>query len=809
MAEVIYLTGPELQTAITEIYSEVQGSGIGQAAEELVAQVYTLRDGTEIYVYPTAKQIIDASAYYAQQTGATAGQTFREWLTQAQVRGAIGVSALGAAAASAWKCGQGVLFGDAALSDTLVGAGGVLNISAPVAAAAVAPVFGVSIGAGLYNANPALWTKISQALLPCCYNDSQVLPAILDAVNNVTYLETRAFDAIRNLFIEEGIAYPGQEPSSAIPPGTYTSGGLTYVQALESAGWTIVSSVKAQLESLAQAGATVVPPVRYSPTRGVFPAGGSGTLTVNNSGTGTLRGTTFSLWGRNGIIDAIRDQSSSTTFPMSGNYQVCISQGEFPEGTAPWTGSSVDYDNLPVKHIAGPNGRTIEYKQLRLPQGENPTISDDPEEYPDPAGSVDPDDMSRFVSTKTGQDQWPDNTSSSPQEQISPTSNIDPIFNPIPTLSPDYNPSLPSSEQPGEMQPQSPGEPGPAGAPGPSGGLSPSPVFPVPGVPFPTINPSGGPGLIRIYNPTPSEFIAFSNWLWVTYADATIDKIWNNPFDGVIGAHEIYITPEVYENKDGIRCGFLNSGVQSNVVSQRYVQLDCGSMVIPEYYGNYLDYSPYSKAMAYLPFIGIVELDVDDIVGHAINILYHIDTYNGSCIAQITVAKEDYSNTIYQFSGNCAVDVPLSGGSQAAIRAGMISAAAQGLGTHLNGILNGAMFGGLAGALVGGVTSGISAQANYYANMVSQKSSVQHSGSFGSSCGAMGIKTPYIIIRRPVQKKVINYNIDYGFPAHKKVTVGECEGYLRVIEVNVQSSLATDEEKLEIEKLLKSGVYVT
>ena len=481
----------------------------------------------------------------------------------------------------------------------------------------------------------------------------------------------------------------------------------------------------------------------------------------------------------------------------------------YPEGTSKWEGDSVDYDQIPSRHVAGPNNRTIEYKQLRLPQGVDPTVSNDPTEYADPTGDVNPEDMSRYVSTSTGKSQWPADTSSSPSQEISPSSELDPIFNPIPNLNPDYNPSLPSQSQPEDAQPEPPGDPGKPGKSGPSGGLSPSPIFPIPGVPFPTINPSGGPGLIRIYNPTPAEFIAFSNWLWVTYADATIDKIWNNPFDGVIGAHEIYITPLVYENKDGIRCGFLNSGVQSNVVSQRYVQIDCGSMVIPEYYGNYLDYSPYSKAMAYLPFIGIVELDVDDIVGHAVNILYHIDTYNGSCIAQITVAKEGYSNTIYQFSGNCAVDVPLSGGSQAAIRAGMITAAAQGLGTHINGILNGAMFGGIAGALVGAVTSGVSAQANYYANMVSQKSSVQHSGSFGSSCGAMGIKVPYIIVRRPVQKKVINYNTDYGFPAHKRVTIGECTGYLRVIEVNVQSSLATDEEKLEIERLLKSGVYVT
>ena len=49
----------------------------------------------------------------------------------------------------------------------------------------------------------------------------------------------------------------------------------------------------------------------------------------------------------------------------------------------------------------------------------------------------------------------------------------------------------------------------------------------------------------------------------------------------------------------------------------------------------------------------------------------------------------------------------------------------------------------------------------------------------------------------------------YGYPAHKMVVIGDCTGYLRCREANVQSSLATEEEKSLIEQLLKSGVYVT
>ena len=227
-------------------------------------------------------------------------------------------------------------------------------------------------------------------------------------------------------------------------------------------------------------------------------------------------------------------------------------------------------------------------------------------------------------------------------------------------------------------------------------------------------------------------------------------------------------------------------------------------------------------------------VDVDDIVGHAVNVLYHVDSYTGSCIAQITCARTGYSNTLYQFSGDCSVEIPMAGGSQAAIKAAMIGANAYqnaaniSAGMSLLGGIGSGILSGIGGALggnpasgiahgigqaVGGITSAVSqrayGEAQHTAAMVSQKSTVQHSGSFGASHGAMGIKKPYIFIRRPIQKVVNNYNRLYGYPAHKMVVIGDCTGYLRCREANVQSSLATEEEKSLIEQLLKSGVYVT
>lgn len=352
-----------------------------------------------------------------------------------------------------------------------------------------------------------------------------------------------------------------------------------------------------------------------------------------------------------------------------------------------------------------------------------------------------------------------------------------------------------------------------------SSGLIPIPPLPGIGDPatFPSIIPQSGPGFIHVYNPTPAEFVAFGTWLWVTYADATIDKILNNPFDGVIGAHELYATPN-RDGRDNIRSAFLTCPTTADLVTNRYSEIDCGTVIVPEFYGNYLDYSPYSQAYIYLPFIGINEVSIDDIVGHAVNIRYRIDSYSGSCIAMIFVAKGGYQNLCYQFAGSCSVEVPMAGGSQAAIKAGMMQAEAYARAAMIQAGAN--VFGGLGSAMmgnIGGIISSLSGVASNYAQAqagveaarVANKSSVQHSGQFGASHGAMGEKVPFIIIRNPIQVKVVNYNEDYGFPAHKRVIVGGCRGYLRVREVNVISAHATDEEKMAIEMALKGGVYVS
>lgn len=839
---------------------------------------------------------------------------------------------LGASAAAVYTAAGTVLRNTAT---GVVKMAGTLTMTVPEAAAAAAPLAGVALGAGLYEANPSLWTKISQTLLPFCYEEGKVeafCDFVVDAetgiVKPVVLLATSIVDALKSLFEKEEVKTFETIKKTDSLGRTITGGDVTDYALRYSIGYPDPEKKNLSVSGsgMAYAGPTVYQCYFIDALTVEWDYRGS-----HYSRTLTGWQTAAHDWGlganpytRQEIQNIANDpEISPQIYPPTAG----VSAPTVPVEPIVWPDTPIivvpdplgpDYQPIPVtpvtpalppytpplplpEHVPDPTPEappeewpeeepwptvvpapwtepdtepTPETPYIPWPLPETKPDEDDPkpdywptyppswpetypEELPWPASPQEWPDVVPWPELEPGTEPewwpeelpWPDSPQEWPEEVPwplppvwpfpwpehlpypwpfpypepspdpypdpvdipEPEQRVDPIIDPWPYPWPDPYPDPdpdpdpypdPSQPEP-KPAPKPDPQPAPPSYPTPPEGVIDPPIPPIIPLPF-----SSTTGLISVYHPTQSELLSFANWLWVTWQDATIDKIWNNPFDGVISLFELYCTPTDVGRKT-IRSGFLDSNVSSETIS-RYTEIDCGSIGVPEYFGNYLDYAPYSKCHIYLPFIGIVELNVDDVVGHGVNVTYKIDEYNGSCIAMVTVAKSttvngdsvDYSTIMYQFSGNCAVELPLSGGSQAAIKSGMLEAAAWGLGSVIGGIMSGGSPISIGAELAQGAASAVH-------SVVSAKSSVQHSGSFGSSYGAMGCKKPFIIVTRPKQIQVPNYNELYGYQAHKMVKIDECTGYLRCREVHVISPTASDEEKALIEQMLKEGVYVT
>ena len=311
------------------------------------------------------------------------------------------------------------------------------------------------------------------------------------------------------------------------------------------------------------------------------------------------------------------------------------------------------------------------------------------------------------------------------------------------------------------------------------------PIAPVPAVGIP------GTGFVAIYNPTQSQLASFSQYLWSNDFVDNIKKLFEDPMQAIIGLHMIYATPSRGADNN-IICGYLDSGVNSRTVSNQYINIACGAIKVSKYFGNILDYVPYTKIQLFLPFIGVVNLDTNEVMGSTLNVTYRVDVLTGACLAQVSVSRSDYGAVMYTFSGNCAVQLPITGGNYSSIIANTI-----GIGASIGATI--ASGGALAPVAVAGAAAGVS---NSHLN-------VAHSGSIGANAGAMGGKIPYLIITRPKPYNANNYNNFYGYPSNKTIKLSSCTGYTRVKDIHLENiSSATDDELNEIESLLKEGVII-
>lgn len=328
----------------------------------------------------------------------------------------------------------------------------------------------------------------------------------------------------------------------------------------------------------------------------------------------------------------------------------------------------------------------------------------------------------------------------------------------------------------------------------------PTPITPViPVTPLPDSVHSNK--LFTVYNPTSSQLGQLGGYLWDNDLIDILRKIWQNPLDGIISLIQVYATPVTGGNSN-IILGYLDSGVSAPVVSNQFVTIDCGSIVIPEQSENCLDYIPYTKMELYLPFIGVTEIDTNEFMAGTINVKYKIDVYTGTCLAEVKCTRSrDLANgtILYTFNGNCSQQIPLTSGDARGVLGALIGAA--GLGLSIAS-------GGAAAVTGAGLLQSGARVAGGLASLTSQEMlHVGHSGNLSANAGIMGQKKPYLIINRKRAYTANSYNRYYGFPANKTVNPGNHSGFLRLKAGRLQSA-ATEQEKAEIYELLTHGVIM-
>mgnify|MGYP003412670470 CR=1 FL=1 len=303
------------------------------------------------------------------------------------------------------------------------------------------------------------------------------------------------------------------------------------------------------------------------------------------------------------------------------------------------------------------------------------------------------------------------------------------------------------------------------------------------------INPISDSGFVSLYNPSGFELRKLSQYLWSDNFINNIKKLFQDPMDAIIGLHMIFGSPTT-GGKTNIKVGFVDTGVTANKITAQYFTIDCGTVNVREYFKDARDYD-FCNISIYLPFVGIQKLNSKDLMDASVRVLATVDVVTGALLYEIDVTKKGLKQCLYTFSGNCAVQLPISAGSYSSAIANLIGIGAGIAGTVASG-------GALAPALISGIGSAA----------VNSHIDVQTSNSIGSNAGAMGIKKPYLIINRLSSYNANAYQKTQGYPSNKTAKIGSLKGVAKIKECHLEGIPATDEELEEIYTLLKQGVIL-
>lgn len=320
-------------------------------------------------------------------------------------------------------------------------------------------------------------------------------------------------------------------------------------------------------------------------------------------------------------------------------------------------------------------------------------------------------------------------------------------------------------------------------------------------------------GMIGLFNPTASQMQLLADYMWTDFGGMgsttedilkeivqAIKRSISNPLDYVIGLNIIPSQGLSVGSSASVRFGFVNSNVSMPRLTSQYFVVDCGSLSFDKLCGDtFLDYAPYSKFSLYLPYIGVKEMDANDFVGHTISIVYHGDVVTGGVTAY--VLKD--GSVMYQYSGCCALTVPMNADSW-----GSTIAAAVQVATSLITTAGSIPSAGGSASLQKGLSTIGKAAGNVASNPSLLSPQVARSGAVSGGAGCMGVQKPFVIREAVRFHSTVAFNTIAGYPSYYYRPLSSMHGFTAVLDVHLHGITGTHEELEEIESLLKEGVIL-
>ena len=165
-----------------------------------------------------------------------------------------------------------------------------------------------------------------------------------------------------------------------------------------------------------------------------------------------------------------------------------------------------------------------------------------------------------------------------------------------------------------------------------------------------------GTKAIHVYSMTDGEINTTMNSLVEKFGQNGPETVDFTRFINQIYRIPFNVPNDLTENVDKIEVGKYTVDVKTKQVNQDKLIIDGGSITVEPHYKNSNDYNPI-ECILYLPFTKEVNLNINDIINHTINIKYNIDLLSGAT----TIIVSNENNEIYTGQFNISTSLEFYG----------------------------------------------------------------------------------------------------------------------------------------------------
>ena len=239
---------------------------------------------------------------------------------------------------------------------------------------------------------------------------------------------------------------------------------------------------------------------------------------------------------------------------------------------------------------------------------------------------------------------------------------------------------------------------------------------------------------------------------------------------------------------EGIKLGYTTLETAGTTISSVANLMIGGTFDIKPVYNSYMDYAPYTEIQVFLPFYGMLDLDVNLYMGHTLEIQYTVDIASGL----ITYYILRDLTIVQQVQAKCGIDIPITLSSMIDVASEISNNVVSKSVSLASATAEGSPIG-----MVGSMLGNTSAPRMKYLSGISENGALY------------GNRKVTLFIKHPQYNRPSNYASTVGYPSYGKFKLSSLSGFTVVenprLSMTDKMSLSEYEEIIEF---LQGGIYI-